>query len=279
MQSATWLSRLGDELAARGVELADRSEMVAEAEAHLAASGRSALEEFGTPGDYAAVLAEAAGVERSPGRAAPPGDLVLSARGVRKSYRRVGPVLDGVDLEVLRGELVALIGANGAGKSTLLEILCGITAPDGGTFRLPSTIGYVPQEGGVDEYLTADEHYRLFGAALGLGADLAVREGRRLADEIGWRAGDAGRPLGQLSGGTRRKVVIVTALLGDPELVLLDEPYQGLDSEATGRFWDLLWSERDRGRTFVVSTHQPDVLHRADQVVEIGRPVPAGGVR
>ncbi len=198
---------------------------------------------------------------------------VLPVLEVRNLSKRFGALAasDDVSLDLRIGEIHALIGPNGAGKSTLLGILCGEIPADAGEFRLPAAISWVPQEGGVDDHLTAEEHYRFFGAALGMTAGAAVAEGRRLADEIGWRAGDSRRPLGELSGGTRRKVAIVTALLGASDLVVMDEPYQGLDSESTARFWDLMWTERDAGRTFVVSTHQPDVLHRADRIVEVGR--------
>lgn len=145
---------------------------------------------------------------------------LLSATGVHKRYGRK-VALSGADLTVGAGELVALVGENGSGKTTLLRICAGLVAPDSGQVRVQGRIGYCPQETGLLDLLTADEHLRLFAAALG-GASV-VEEGRRLLSEFGFPADD--RTVARaLSGGTRQKLNLVLALLGAPTVLLLDEP-------------------------------------------------------
>lgn len=193
---------------------------------------------------------------------------LLSATGVHKRYgRRVA--LAGVDLTASAGELVALVGENGSGKSTLLRICGGLIAPDSGEVRVQGRIGYCPQEAGLFDLLTADEHLRLFAPALG-GASV-VEEGRRLLSEFGFRADD--RTVARaLSGGTQQKLNLVLALLGAPAVLLLDEPYQGFDRGAYLDFWAHAREWASAGRAVVVVTHLLDNLHIVDRVVELSPP-------
>ena len=155
-------------------------------------------------------------------------------------------VLADVDLELRDGEAVLLMGANGAGKSTLLRILAGLAAPDAGTVEVDGRLGYAPQDGGLIDQLRPAEHFVLFGRGRGLSRARAVQEGRRLAEQLGWDA-LAAPVAGELSGGTRQKLNVILAALGEPDVLLLDEPYQGLDLDSVQRFWELLWAWRDDG--------------------------------
>jgi ABC-2 type transport system ATP-binding protein len=176
--------------------------------------------------------------------------VLLQARDVRKSYGR-HQVLQGVDLTAGPGQLVAVVGENGAGKSTLLKILAGTLAADSGTVRLAGTLGYCPQQPVLSDNLTVDQHLRYFAAAYRLPS-------LRRADELAGRLGYAlqgGEAVGTLSGGTRQKLNLTLALMHDPDLLLLDEPYQGFDWETYLRFWDLVGDLRARRKTIVIITH------------------------
>jgi ABC-type multidrug transport system ATPase subunit len=132
-------------------------------------------------------------------------------------------------------------------------------------------IGYCPQEPGLLELLSADEHLALFGAAFGLSRKAAIASGRRLLEELDFPVGD--RSVSKdLSGGTRQKLNLALALLGDPELLLLDEPYQGFDTGSYVNFWDHVTGWRAAGRATVVVTHMLGELSRVDRVVDLTHP-------
>jgi ABC-2 type transport system ATP-binding protein len=175
---------------------------------------------------------------------------VLQARGISKAYRR-HQVLRGADLTVGPGQLVGVVGENGSGKSTLLKILAGTLAADRGEVRLAGSLGYCPQDPVLSDTLTAGQHLRYFAAArqlpgLGRAGELAGRLGfRQYLDTAA----------GALSGGTRQKLNLTLALLHDPDVLLLDEPYQGFDWETYLCFWDLVGGLRARGKAIVIITH------------------------
>ena len=215
----------------------------------------------------AASAATAEDTAPSPDRGRGP---LLAASGIVKRYG-IKHVLDGVDLTVHPGEVVALVGENGCGKTTLLRICAGITRPDAGRVEERGRIGYCPQEPGLLELLNADEHLALFGAAFGLSRKDAVAAGRQLLEELDFPVGD--RSVSKdLSGGTRQKLNLALALLGDPELLLLDEPYQGFDTGSYVNFWDHATGWRAAGRATVVVTHMLSELSRVDRVVDLTHP-------
>src|SRR5919197_5026984 len=175
---------------------------------------------------------------------------VVTARDVHKAYRHRA-VLRGVELEVPPGALVAVVGENGAGKSTLLRVLAGTLATDAGTVEVHGRLGSCPQEPVLNGALTVEQHLRYFAAAYRL-TDLA--RARELLDTLGF-ASYRGRAVDELSGGTRQKLNLTLALIHDPDVLLLDEPYQGFDWETYLRFWELVGTLRERGRAIVVITH------------------------
>ena len=175
---------------------------------------------------------------------------VLEARDVHKAYGRHG-VLNGVGLEVGAGQLVAVVGENGSGKSTLLRILAGTLAADRGEVRVTGTLGYCPQDPVVNDNLTVGQHLRYFAAARRLAS---LERADELMDML--RFGQfKDRAAGALSGGTRQKLNLTLALLHDPDVLLLDEPYQGFDWETYLRFWDVVGDLRARGKAIVIITH------------------------
>ena len=191
-------------------------------------------------------------------------DSVIVARGVTKTYGR-HPVLRGVDLEVPPGALVAVVGENGAGKSTLLRILAGTLAADAGTVSVRGGLGYCPQEPVLNGALTVEQHLRYFAAAYRLSSLARADELLETLRFPQYRA----RAVDELSGGTRQKLNLALALVHDPEVLLLDEPYQGFDWETYLRFWELVDGLRERGRSVVVITHLVFEEERFDRLYRL----------
>ena len=190
---------------------------------------------------------------------------LLDARGLAKSYgaRRV---LDGVELRVAPGEAVAVVGENGSGKTTLLKLLCGLLRPDAGEIARRGRLGYCPQEPLVFERLSVRENFAYFAAAYGLS------RWREAMDELLVRfrfAAHTDALVGDVSGGTRQKLNLALALLPDPELLLLDEPYAGLDWESYLHFWDYAQEARGRGRGLLVVSHFVYDTSAVDRVLEL----------
>ncbi|HEX5995150.1 MAG TPA: ABC transporter ATP-binding protein [Jiangellales bacterium] len=207
---------------------------------------------------------------------------MLVAEGIVKSYargswplrRRIG-VLDGADIELHAGEVVGLVGENGSGKSTLMKILVGALAPDAGTVIRSGRLGYCPQVPLVYPRLTCDEHFDLFGRAYGMAGRAARESQRRIyaALEFG-RYGSTRAD--QLSGGTLAKLNLGLALLPDPQVLLLDEPYAGFDFDTYQRFWNLMAEHRRARRSVLIVSHFVVDAQRFDRIVEVrdGKAVP-----
>jgi ABC-2 type transport system ATP-binding protein len=177
-------------------------------------------------------------------------------------------VLHERSLDVANGEVVAVVGENGCGKSTLLKICAGLLDPDEGSVAVDGRVGYCPQDAGLLSRLTIDEHLAIFGAGYGLSTTEAIARGRRELASL--RVSEQENSyVGTLSGGTRQKVNMAIALLGNPDLVLLDEPYQGFDHGAYVNFWDLVHGWRHEGRAVLIITHLLAELSLADRVIDL----------
>jgi ABC-type multidrug transport system ATPase subunit len=174
----------------------------------------------------------------------------LHMAAVHKAYGRRA-VLRGADLAVSAGMLAGVVGENGSGKSTLMRIAVGQLVPDRGTVRRFSALGYCPQQAVLNDTLTVAQHLRLFQVAYRLPRLDAAWE---LVDLLGFTAERRTRA-GELSGGTRQKLNLTLALMHDPPLLVLDEPYQGFDWDTHQRFWQLADRLRSRGRSVVVVSH------------------------
>ena len=211
----------------------------------------------------------AVGVGSAPRTAALP---LLRVSDVTKSFRhglwpfgaRVG-VLQGASLEVAPGELVGLVGENGSGKSTLMQIIVGLLKRDGGTVELDGALGYCPQLPELWDKLTVAEHLQMFAAAYRLDEATAKTNTDRLLDELGF-----GRYLDYrieaLSGGTRQKLNLALALLHEPQVLLLDEPYAGFDWETYLRFWEMSAALRADGMAILIVSHLLGERERLDRI-------------
>lgn len=276
MRRDAWLAALGDALRRLGLGDDTVRQIVTEADDHLRSGGEAPLDVFGPADVYAAALAESVAtpgegavgdVARAPGAAPPDAPVLLEVQGVTKRYRRT-VVLDGVSFTVRAGQVAAIVGANGSGKTTLLRICAGLVAPDRGTVRIRGAVGYCPQDGGTSDLLAADEHFVLIGAGRGLDRRTARRDGRARAEALDWTPPWSAQAR-HLSGGTRQKLNVVMAEVGDPDVLLLDEPYQGFDRGSYLDFWREVWRWRDEGRAVVVVTHLLSEIDRVDTVVDL----------
>ncbi|WP_420110129.1 ABC transporter ATP-binding protein [Mycolicibacter arupensis] len=187
-------------------------------------------------------------------------DLAVQVRNLSKSYGRV-QALQGLDLDIARGEIFAILGPNGAGKSTTIEILEGHRKRDAGevsvlgedpgsagrTWR--ARIGIVLQETSDFGMLTVQETVQMFAKCYG-----AARTSAELLELVGLAPSACSR-VRTLSGGQRRRLDVALGIIGYPELLFLDEPTTGFDPEARRAFWDLIRLLASDGTTIVLTTH------------------------
>jgi heme exporter protein A len=196
--------------------------------------------------------------------------------------RRFGSVaaLSGVDLEVAAGEAVLLLGANGAGKTTLLRVLAGLSRPNRGTVRIGGhdllasaearrQVGFVSHSALLYEDLTPRENLRFTASLHGLD-DCASRVSRAL--EVAGLSHRADRPVRGFSRGMMQRLALARATLHEPEVLLLDEPFTGLDAEASRLLVARVAADRSAGRAIVAVTHDPEELWQvANRVVLLER--------
>src|SRR5215211_2400535 len=196
-----------------------------------------------------------------------PQQAALRCRALVKRYANVIAV-DGLDLEVRAGECFGLLGPNGAGKTTTIEICEGLLAPDAGTVEvlgkqwsrdgkaLRSRLGIQLQETQLSEKLTVEESVRLFRSF--------YPSGRTVDEVIGLVQLDEKRRarVGTLSGGQKQRLAVACALVGDPDLLFLDEPTTGLDPQSRRQLWDIIDTFRNEGGTTVLTTHYMDEAER-----------------
>ena len=198
----------------------------------------------------------------------------------------------GISLDVCLGEVVAILGPNGAGKTTFLRQLTTELRPTSGRIavfgvdavaepaRAKRLMGITPQDAGVFDSLTTSEHLELFGRLKGLSRRGARDSARAAIDMLGL-AEQAARRVGLPSVGQRRRILIGLALLGDPPLLVLDEPTTGLDPESRRAVWQVLRRSVDRGATLVLSTHYLEEAERLSDriaIIDEGRLVAFGSV-
>jgi ABC-2 type transport system ATP-binding protein len=192
-------------------------------------------------------------------------DPVLEVDGLSKSYGE-RTALREVSLDLGRGELLAVLGPNGAGKTTLLAILAGITKPDSGRVdRANGEVGWVPQQAGLYRRLTVEENLRLF-ARMEETPDVDATVERMLAQTgLAHRRSDQ---VSSLSGGNQQRINIAIGLLGDPSVLLLDEPSSGLDPSQRIRLWEFVAGLSAAGTAVIYSTHQiEEASHYGDRLV------------
>jgi ABC-2 type transport system ATP-binding protein len=206
-------------------------------------------------------------------------ELPIQIRSLRKTFPlkwRKGSVvaIDGLDLEVQRGEVFGLLGPNGSGKSTTLKVLLGLLRPTSGEARLfgesvatvasRRRLGYLPESPYFYKFLSGEETLKFFGRLCGMqGADLQKRIDE-LIELVGLQHGRH-RPLSGYSKGMLQRIGLAQALLHDPELLLLDEPTAGVDPLGSREMKDLILELKACGKTIVLSSH---LLDQVEQVCD-----------
>jgi len=212
----------------------------------------------------------------------------LEVRDLRKAYGDV-QALDGVDLVVEPGRLVGFLGSNGAGKTTTMRSIIGLTSVDSGsvhwhnrpiTFEDRRLIGYMPQERGLYARMKVHEHIAYFGRLAGLDADIADSRAHEWAERVnlGDRKDDM---IQELSTGNQQRVQLAVALVHEPELLILDEPFAGLDPVAVSMLSSVMSEQVERGTSVVFSSHQLDLVQDLTEDVTIiakGRTLASGKV-
>ena len=269
--TADWYRSFEVELASRGLPTSEVERTTASTRAEAEAAGVAPGDLYGPAVLYAREVASALRDYQAdvpaPTAAAP---VVLRLRDV-SARRGRRTVLSGINLTIHRGEVVAVVGANGAGKSTLLQLCAGLLRASGGSIERTPNFGYAPQLDSLAPLLTVDEHLRLFGAARGIRQGRSISTGRRLLTRLGWTArGD--QTAGTLSGGTQQKLNVALAQLDAPDLLLLDEPYQGLDALAYEDLWALISAWRASGAGVLLVTHLLRDVDLVDRVAELPAP-------
>ena len=198
--------------------------------------------------------------------------------GVSVRYGRM-LALDGVTLAAVPGRIAAVVGGDGAGKTTLLRCAAGVLPPSAGRVRTPGIrqTGYLSPSGGIYLDLTVDENLGFRAAAYGLPAARARERVAEHLDRTGLAAA-RGRLAGQLSGGMRKKLGVIAALLPGPALLVLDEPTTGIDPVSRVDLWWLIGQAAAAGAAVLLSTTYLDEAQRAGHVLvlDAGRPLAAG---
>jgi ABC-2 type transport system ATP-binding protein len=210
------------------------------------------------------------------GRAAQNGNVIV----IKDLVKHFGDVkaVNGLDLEIRKGEMFGFLGPNGAGKTTTINMLCGLLEPTAGSasvagydvttdaLKMKEHIGVCPQEAAVFKFLTGKENIELFGNLHGVKKEILRERTTSLLDEADFTEAAKRRAKGY-SGGMMRQLNLLMALISDPEIVFLDEPTVGMDARARRRTWEYIGSLKDQGKTVILTTHYiEEAQARSDRV-------------
>ncbi|MCJ7811955.1 ABC transporter ATP-binding protein [bacterium] len=209
-------------------------------------------------------------------------DTVIQAFKIIKKYKDIIAVNE-IDLTVKRGDFFGMLGPNGAGKTSVMKMFYNLVKRNGGDLKVlgmdPKTneveikhrIGIVPQEDNLDPDLNVKENLEIYSNYFGIPNHISKERINKLFDFFDL-VGKERSNINELSGGMKRRLVIIRALLNDPELLLLDEPTTGLDPQARHLIWDKLNSLKKQGMTLVMTTHyMEEASHLCDRIIIMNR--------
>jgi ABC-2 type transport system ATP-binding protein len=220
-------------------------------------------------------------VVAAPARGITHPEAAVVARGLRRTFGSLVAV-QGLDLEIRRGEVFGLLGPNGSGKTTTIRMLCGLLEPSGGSATvvgfdvatqadaLRRNIGYMSQRFGLYEDLTVAENLRFYSGIYGVRGATGEARRRELLEELEL-APRAGQLAGTLSGGWKQRLALACATAHHPAMLFLDEPTAGVDPAARRRLWQLVYQLAERGTTILVTTHYMDEAARCERLAFVSR--------
>ena len=179
--------------------------------------------------------------------------MILNIQNITKSFGKK-EVLKGISFNLEKGKLYGIVGENGSGKSTLLKIIIGLLKADNGIININGEVGYCPQKPLLFSQLTIAEHIQYFGSAYNLKKIDYEKQFNYFLKHFNFEKFKYDK-VEILSGGTKQKLNLTLALLPDPELLILDEPYNGFDWDTYMKFWDLADRLLNKGCTILIVTH------------------------
>ena len=214
-------------------------------------------------------------------RVAPGDEVAVRTTGLRKVFGALVAV-DGLDLEIHRGEVFGLLGPNGSGKTTTIRMLCGLLEPTAGRATVVGVdvakdpegvrrrIGYMSQRYGLYDDLTVAENIRFYGSMYGLRGKRRDARINELLDELGLRP-RASQMAGTLSGGWKQRLALACATAHRPDMHFLDEPTAGVDPASRRLFWEWIYDLAQSGITILVTTHYMDEAERCQRLGFLSR--------
>lgn len=193
--------------------------------------------------------------------------MILNTEHIAKSFGK-NKVLKDISFQLKAGSITGIVGENGSGKSVLMEIIVGARSADKGIINRNGKIGYCPQRALLFPHLTVQEHFIYFSTAYGIGIDQLKRRSEELLLRFNYKKYKQEKII-NLSGGTQQKLNLSIALLHEPDLLILDEPYNGFDWDTYQRFWDYTTHLKKQGCAILIVTHLLSEKERLDRIYEL----------
>ena len=193
--------------------------------------------------------------------------MILNSEHIAKSFGK-NNVLKDISFQLEAGSITGIVGENGSGKSVLMEIIVGVRKADKGTVIRNGRIGYCPQKVLLFPHLTVQEHFMYFSVAYGIGSEQSKKRSEELLHHLNYKKYEQEKII-NLSGGTQQKLNLSIALLHEPDLLILDEPYNGFDWDTYQRFWEYTNHLRKQGCAILIVTHLLSEKERLDRIYEL----------